>query len=260
MNDYLKDDFIDEVKGCLGKEGDGSGLANVIESIKVNGVDQSVDSNKSVDIPVPTKTSDLDNDSGYMTEDQVNNKVTEGVASIVADAPEDFDTLKEMSDWLTKHDESAAAMNTSIKKNSDDITALQTSKADQEDVNAVLEDVGEINSNLEALEDGIFYDILQTNMLEVGQWWGDGKDIQGFVRCKKEYQLECGKKYKISVSQNARYPLILMPYRLDGGDYYIDLRTQVNVGETRIIEAPEGLSYRYYAGDNNVQFTLEDLK
>ena len=124
MNNYLKDDFIDEVKGCLGKEGDGSGQANVIESIKVNGVDQSVDSNKSVDIPVPTKTSDLDNDSGYMTEDQVNNKVTEGVASIVADAPEDFDTLKEMSDWLTQHDESAAAMNTSIKKNADDIAAL----------------------------------------------------------------------------------------------------------------------------------------
>ena len=152
MDNYLKDDFIDEVKGCLGKEGDGSGQANVIESIKVNGVDQSVDSNKSVDIPVPTKTSDLDNDSGYMTEDQVNNKVTEGVASIVADAPEDFDTLKEMSDWLTKHDESAAAMNTSIKKNADDITALQTSKADQEDVDAVLEDVGEINSNLHDLE------------------------------------------------------------------------------------------------------------
>ena len=124
MNNYLKDDFIDEVKGCLGKEGDGSGQANVIESIKVNGVDQSVDSNKSVDIPVPTKTSDLDNDSGYMTEDQVNNKVTEGVSSIVADAPEDFDTLKEMSDWLTQHDESAAAMNTQIKANKDDIAAL----------------------------------------------------------------------------------------------------------------------------------------
>ena len=151
MNNYLKDDFIDEVKGCLGKEGDGSGQANVIESIKVNGVDQSVDSNKSVDIPVPTKTSDLDNDSGYVTEDQVNNKVTEGVASIVADAPENFDTLKEMSDWLTQHDESAAAMNTSIKKNADDITALQTSKANQEDVDAVLEDVGEINSNLSDL-------------------------------------------------------------------------------------------------------------
>lgn len=88
MSDYLKDGFIDEVVGCLGKEESGSGQANVIESIKVNGVDQSVDSNKSVDIPVPTKTSDLDNDSGYMTEDQVNSKVTEGVGVILEDVYE----------------------------------------------------------------------------------------------------------------------------------------------------------------------------
>lgn len=47
-----------------------------------------MDSNKSVDIPVPTKTSDLDNDSGYMTEDQVNSKVTEGVGVILEDIDE----------------------------------------------------------------------------------------------------------------------------------------------------------------------------
>ena len=86
MSDYLKEGFIDEVKGCLV----GRGQENVIESIKVNGVGQTVDENKAVNIPVPTKTSDLDNDSGYITEDQVNSKVTEGVASIVANAPEDF--------------------------------------------------------------------------------------------------------------------------------------------------------------------------
>ena len=88
MSDYLKDGFIDEVKGCLINDGSGSGQANIIESIKVNGVNQSVNSNKSVDIPVPTKTSDLDNDSGYMTEDQVNSKVTEGVNVILEDVGE----------------------------------------------------------------------------------------------------------------------------------------------------------------------------
>ena len=152
MSDYLKEGFIDEVKGCLG--GRGSGQENVIESIKINGVGQTVDENKAVDIPVPTKISDLDNDSGYITEDQVNSKVTEGVASIVANAPEDFDTLKEMSDWISQHEDSAAAMNSSILKNKEDIEALQTSKADHDDVDAILEDIGELNSNLSQLEFG----------------------------------------------------------------------------------------------------------
>lgn len=44
---------------------------NKIESIKVNNVTQTI-TNKSVDISVPTKTSDLNNDSGYITKD-VNN-------------------------------------------------------------------------------------------------------------------------------------------------------------------------------------------
>ena len=40
----------------------------------------------------------------------------EKIAEIVAEAPEDFDTLKEMSDWIAGHEESAAAMNTAIQR------------------------------------------------------------------------------------------------------------------------------------------------
>lgn len=43
--------------------------ANVIESIKVNGTAQSI-TDKSVDITVPTKVTDLTNDAGYLTEHQ----------------------------------------------------------------------------------------------------------------------------------------------------------------------------------------------
>ena len=46
--------------------GGGSGEENVIESISVNGTAQTV-TNKNVDITVPTKTSDLNNDSGFIT-------------------------------------------------------------------------------------------------------------------------------------------------------------------------------------------------
>lgn len=45
--------------------------ANKIESIKVNGAAQAIDSDKSVNISVPTKTSQLNNDSTFQTSAQV---------------------------------------------------------------------------------------------------------------------------------------------------------------------------------------------
>lgn len=59
--------------------------------------------------------------ASYATTAEVENKVTEKVAEIVAGAPEDFDTLKEMSDWLMEHEDSAATMNSAIQKNTADI-------------------------------------------------------------------------------------------------------------------------------------------
>lgn len=55
--------------------------------------------------------------SNYYTKQQTDAKITEKVAEIVADAPEDFDTLKEMSDWIDSHEDSAAAMNSAIQQN-----------------------------------------------------------------------------------------------------------------------------------------------
>ena len=51
----------------------------------------------------------------------------EEVAKVVAGAPEEFDTLKEMSDWLLEHEDSAAAMNS-------DIQELKTTKVNVADV------------------------------------------------------------------------------------------------------------------------------
>lgn len=47
--------------------GGGSGEENVIETVKVNGEALTPDSEKAVDVEVPTKTSDLTNDSGFIT-------------------------------------------------------------------------------------------------------------------------------------------------------------------------------------------------
>lgn len=59
--------------------------------------------------------------ASYATTAEVENKVTEKVAELVAGAPEDFDTLKELTDWLTEHEDSAASMNSAIQKNAEDI-------------------------------------------------------------------------------------------------------------------------------------------
>lgn len=50
----------------------------------------------------------------------------EEVAKIVANAPESYDTLKEIADWLSQHETDAAAMNSSIQDNKQKITALTT--------------------------------------------------------------------------------------------------------------------------------------
>ena len=78
---------------------------------------------------IPSNVSELNNDKSYQTAKEVGQAVTDGVARIVAEAPEDFDTLKEMSDWISSHETSAAAMNSAISDNSVAI-ANHTSNSD----------------------------------------------------------------------------------------------------------------------------------
>lgn len=54
----------------------------------------------------------------------VDKKVTDAVAKIVADAPESYDTLKEIATWISTHENDASAMNQSIQTNKTDIANL----------------------------------------------------------------------------------------------------------------------------------------
>lgn len=54
-------------EGNINIQGGTGGDVNVIEVVKVNGTALTPDSNKAVDVPVPTKVSDLNNDSGFIT-------------------------------------------------------------------------------------------------------------------------------------------------------------------------------------------------
>ena len=104
-------------------------------------------SKKANNSDIPTKVSGLQNDSNYQTDTDVataltpyaksadvTKEITNKVAEIVADAPEDFNTLKEMSDWISNHENDASAMNSAISDNKTAITALQTDKADKSEI------------------------------------------------------------------------------------------------------------------------------
>ena len=54
--------------------------------------------------------------------EQITAEVTAKIAQIIANAPEDLDTLKEIADWISTHEDSASAMNTAILANTEAIS------------------------------------------------------------------------------------------------------------------------------------------
>lgn len=54
----------------------------------------------------------------------VSKQVADAVAALVNEAPEAYDTLKEISDWISSHAESASAMNSQINANKEAIAAF----------------------------------------------------------------------------------------------------------------------------------------
>lgn len=56
---------------------------NVIEKINVNGTAQSI-SSKAVSLTIPTKTSEITNDSGYQTSSQVSSAITSAISGITS--------------------------------------------------------------------------------------------------------------------------------------------------------------------------------
>lgn len=63
----------------------------------------------------------------------VQKQVADAVAQIVADAPEAYDTLKEISDWISSHASDASEMNSAIQQNTADIGELETAVAGKVD-------------------------------------------------------------------------------------------------------------------------------
>ena len=60
------------------------------------------------------------------TATQIREQISTEISGIIADAPESFDTLKEISDWISTHEGSAATMNSSIAANTKAIEEINS--------------------------------------------------------------------------------------------------------------------------------------
>lgn len=76
-------------------------------------------------VRVTTAEGELDTLIGEDAGKSVRAISAEEVAKIVANAPEDYNTLKELADWLAGHETDAAGMNSAIQQNAADIEALE---------------------------------------------------------------------------------------------------------------------------------------
>ena len=105
-------------------------IAGELKSIKSKmGTNESAIKQNTSDITSNTKRIEA-NETAISTlngtgDGSVKKAVSDGIAEVVAGAPEDFDTLKEMSDWISTHETSASAMNSQIQDNKTNIKSLQ---------------------------------------------------------------------------------------------------------------------------------------
>lgn len=88
------------------------GEANKIDAITVNKEAVEPDESKTVDITVPTKTSDIENDSGYKNETEINALITAKIDAFKTEETSDetVNTFKELVDYVATHGAEATEM------------------------------------------------------------------------------------------------------------------------------------------------------
>ena len=93
----------------------------------------------------------------------ISTMISEKIAKVVANAPASFDTLKEIADWISTHQNDASAMNTAINNNTTNITNLTTKvntnttniSANATQINGIKGDITSMNSILQSLSNEI---------------------------------------------------------------------------------------------------------
>ena len=94
----------------------------------------------------------------------VSKQVADAVAGIVADAPEAYNTLKEISDWISNHSNDASAMNTQINANKSAIETLNGSNTTAGSVAKAVKDAQDaLQANIDTKVDKVSGKGLSTN-------------------------------------------------------------------------------------------------
>ena len=113
-------DAVDSINTKIGTVAEGKTVVQMIEDAKTTATYD--DTEVKASIKANSDAITVLNGSG---EGSVSKQVADAVASIVADAPAAYDTLKEISDWISSHADDAAAMNSQISTNKTDIASLK---------------------------------------------------------------------------------------------------------------------------------------
>ena len=143
LTDELKQAYDQAVQKVANLEATG-GQANVIEKIKVNGVEQQVGSAKDVNLTIPTgaladKDQVAESDLDTTLAQKLNNKADQSAvntligsdagksvrtianeelaAQLIPESASDaLDTLQEIAQWIQEHPDDASAMNTALNQ------------------------------------------------------------------------------------------------------------------------------------------------
>jgi hypothetical protein len=124
--------------------------------------------------------------------EQITAEVTAKIAELVANAPGDLDTLKEIADWISAHADSASAMNTQIQANTEAIAG----KADKVHTHTKsdITDLGNILVDKQSIIDAVY---------PVGSLYWSSKSTNPaslfggtWVQIKDRFVLACGDTYK----------------------------------------------------------------
>ena len=150
----------------------------------------------------------------------------EEVAKIVAGAPESYDTLKELADWLAAHETDAAGMNSAIQANKKDIASLKTLLGSIPEEAASSNLVDYIAESIAAIGIGNYATTEAMNTALSKRWtkrtaracpptttppprkasWGNAKDIEPFMDPKFEENIILTKTERLMLSSRPPDP------------------------------------------------------
>ena len=80
-------------------------------------------------------------------EGSISKYVNDAITNLIAEAPESFDTLKEISNWISTHSDSASAMNTSISQLQSDLASHTHLYAGSSSAGGAATSANKINTN-----------------------------------------------------------------------------------------------------------------